>query len=378
MTSIHPAADLFPMMSNEELKELADDIAANGLRIPLVYAGNVLIDGRNRLRACDIAGVQPISQELHGYSEAQILDYIVSANIRRRHLDAGQKAMVATALEPMYAEAAKERMLAGKKDPTENLPEGSRHENESREKAAKAVGVSGKSVSTAKALKRDTPDLAAKVAAGEMTLNAADKERKARATKVDPIDTFLLTLIADGYEHDLNEEGRTKLTGMVLAATGIKRSHGTLEQRWDRLGGLTSRRNSAPIDTSGLSKTATKTLEAAKRSAIKQLEKDYAVKLLAEVDQLKAEAAQAVSDYKAKVEAEAKVEREERNQERERYKIGLASIRAKGVIALGDYKLIKSCLHPDSRASVSDEKLAAAFRIFNDPKIEMLLVKGDK
>lgn len=183
--NVHPAADAFPMMSDAELKELADDITTHGLRNPVVlnHDGTVLIDGRNRLRACQIAGLEPTYTNLPELTDQQIIDHIVSANIHRRHLSQGQRATVATALEPMYAEAARERMLAGKKDPLADSREGSARENWSSEQAAKAVGASGRSVSDAKALKRDAPDLFDKVVNGEMTLNAADKERKERKAR---------------------------------------------------------------------------------------------------------------------------------------------------------------------------------------------------
>ncbi len=35
---VFPAADVFPMMFDDELKELAEDIKANGLREPIVVA----------------------------------------------------------------------------------------------------------------------------------------------------------------------------------------------------------------------------------------------------------------------------------------------------------------------------------------------------
>lgn len=120
MFTVHPAADAFPMMSDAELKELADDIAVNGLRNPLVlnHDGTVLIDGRNRLRACEIAGAQPTYENLSAdLTDEQTLIYIVSANIHRRHLTQSQRATVATALEPMYVESARERMMTGKRDP---------------------------------------------------------------------------------------------------------------------------------------------------------------------------------------------------------------------------------------------------------------------
>lgn len=37
-----------------------------------------------------------------------------------------------------------------------------------------------------------------------------------------------------------------------------------------------------------------------------------------------------------------------------------------GIFAKADYDLIRSCLHPDSRLSVSEEKLATAFRLFSE------------
>jgi hypothetical protein len=53
---VHPAAELFPVMSEGVIKELGEDIKKNGLRSPVVlwrdYEGHLsLLDGRNRLDA---------------------------------------------------------------------------------------------------------------------------------------------------------------------------------------------------------------------------------------------------------------------------------------------------------------------------------------
>jgi hypothetical protein len=45
--SNHPASNLFPMMSEKELKELADDIRKNGLLEPIVRYNRMILDGRN-------------------------------------------------------------------------------------------------------------------------------------------------------------------------------------------------------------------------------------------------------------------------------------------------------------------------------------------
>lgn len=53
----HPLADLFPMMDGQAFEDLVDDIRNNGLRQPIVLLDNQIIDGRNRNRACQEAGV---------------------------------------------------------------------------------------------------------------------------------------------------------------------------------------------------------------------------------------------------------------------------------------------------------------------------------
>lgn len=57
---VHPAAAIFPMLPDDELQALADDIKEHGLRQPIVLAhpDREILDGRNRLAACRIAGVR--------------------------------------------------------------------------------------------------------------------------------------------------------------------------------------------------------------------------------------------------------------------------------------------------------------------------------
>jgi protein gp37 len=188
---VHPAAAIFPTLPDDELKQLADDIQRNGLQEPVVLTADrkVLVDGRNRYLACDMLNIEPVYDTLpEYYGETEILAYIVSANIRRRHLTAGQRDMAAADLEPFYAAAAKERQLAGLKkgDQAPVKPEPAQR-GQARDQAAAAVGARPQGVSQAKALKEQAPDLAEKVKTGQMALDAADKERKKRnATKPKP------------------------------------------------------------------------------------------------------------------------------------------------------------------------------------------------
>lgn len=183
--AVHPAADLFPLIEGPEFDELVQDIKAKGLRQPIVltHDKSTLVDGRNRYRACEAAGVDPVFSTLGArYTEPMILDLIVSENIRRRHLNPGQLAMLAADLEPMYAEEVK-AIEAARKSKLSNTDStvAPGPQSKSREKAAAAVGASGRSTSRAKALKDLAPDLAEKVRTGQLDLKPAERQARERA-----------------------------------------------------------------------------------------------------------------------------------------------------------------------------------------------------
>jgi N6-adenosine-specific RNA methylase IME4 len=91
----HPLANVFPLIEGAEFDELVADIKANGLNQCIeLYEGKIL-DGRNRYRACLAAGVEPLAVQYRGDDP---VGYVISANLRRRHLDESQRAMVAAKL----------------------------------------------------------------------------------------------------------------------------------------------------------------------------------------------------------------------------------------------------------------------------------------
>jgi hypothetical protein len=120
---VHPAAYLFPLMSEAELRELGNDIKKNGLQIPIVVWISKedavhprrhrepkrfsLLDGRNRLDAMELAGIKfklewrhkfgcwvlemPINAALIDIAHGDPYEFVISANIHRRHLAGDQK-----------------------------------------------------------------------------------------------------------------------------------------------------------------------------------------------------------------------------------------------------------------------------------------------
>jgi hypothetical protein len=96
---IHPAAELFPLMSEPELRELAENIKANGYlrEEPVTLYEGKLLDGRNRLDALESIGVNldDIAQQkgiTHNLDPSiDPYTYVISKNIHRRHLTAEQR-----------------------------------------------------------------------------------------------------------------------------------------------------------------------------------------------------------------------------------------------------------------------------------------------
>lgn len=164
---VHPAAELFPMLGDFELGELMQDIRAHGLREPVLLSrdGRV-IDGRNRLAACEQAGISPRFETFDGDEQA-ILDLVLSKNLHRRHLNESQRAMVAS-------------KITRRSDGRPSFKTGSIG-LVSIPDAAQRLNVSEKSVKRARAVRHHgTPALVAAVERGEVAVSRAAAMVKAR------------------------------------------------------------------------------------------------------------------------------------------------------------------------------------------------------
>jgi ParB-like chromosome segregation protein Spo0J len=161
----HTFAEIFPPMEGEPFERLVADIAAHGLREPITVDPDGLgLDGRNRYRACQQAGVKIHTRVFKG-SEAETLAFIVSANLHRRHLNESQRAMVAARLATLQ--------LGANQHAQECAP--------SQEQAAQTLNVSRRLVQDArKVQERGTPEEIAAVQAGDATVSATVRAVRAR------------------------------------------------------------------------------------------------------------------------------------------------------------------------------------------------------
>jgi hypothetical protein len=163
----HPAANLFPLMSDAELDALGEDMLEHGQRESIVLYKGMILDGRNRYRACILKGINPrFREELPPDPYA----FVASANLHRRHLDESQRAMIAANLATLR----------------EGRPsETASQDAVSQSKAAALLEVSRPSVQRARYVKdHGVPDLVAAVEQGAVKVAPAAEFAKA----VPPLD----------------------------------------------------------------------------------------------------------------------------------------------------------------------------------------------
>ena len=172
----HPACTAFPQLPEADLQDLADDIAANGLRNPIVLWEGKILDGRNRYLACEIAGVEPRFIDFEGEDP---IGWVVSQNLVRRHLTASQKAVVALDLLPLLEKEAKQRQRRSNEyRGNGRLAQKCADRNgtgKAAEAAARIVGASPRYVEMVKSINTKAPELLDKIRSGELTVLVANR-----------------------------------------------------------------------------------------------------------------------------------------------------------------------------------------------------------
>jgi hypothetical protein len=180
----HDLANIFPMLAGDEAKALAHDISEHGLREPVTLLEGKILDGRNRYIACLDAGVAPRFTHYSGDNPAA---YVVSLNLKRRHLDESQRAMVAEKLATLEHGQRQTGKFAGVTTQAE---------------AASILNVSERLVRTAGAVvDKAVPVIVTAVERGDVSVSAAarfakqSKEEQAKqiarsATPADAVKAF--------------------------------------------------------------------------------------------------------------------------------------------------------------------------------------------
>ena len=165
--SIHPLLLQLTEGTPEEKAALVQDIHAQGLLVPVTRLGKWVVDGRRRLDACELAGVEPRFEDLP--ADADPVQQIIARNFLRRHMTPSQRATFAALLSGLSTPGRP----PVQEDNSANLPSLNQAE------AATLVGVSPRTVGHAsRVMSPDspaTPELQRAVIDGQVSVSAASR-----------------------------------------------------------------------------------------------------------------------------------------------------------------------------------------------------------
>ena len=141
----HELANIFPLLEGKLFDELVEDIRESGQEQAIVLFEGKILDGRNLYRACEEAGIEPRFTEFSGGDPVR---YVISLNLRRRHLDESQRAVCAARLV---------NILRGGDRRSQGFQSANLH-SVSRADAAELLNVSVRTIANAAAVGWQTPN----------------------------------------------------------------------------------------------------------------------------------------------------------------------------------------------------------------------------
>ena len=234
---LHSLCTIFPKLDETAFEALKADIQANGQRNPIMVKDGEVIDGQNRLRACEELNVAPWMQEYQG---DDLVEFVLAQNLHRRHLTAGQSAtIVALAQDWSLAHPTGKLPKSNKINDLDEktnvaiLPTKGKPVDTQSDRAEKS-GASKRTQGSADKLVKENPELAKKVATGEISLNQAIKEiEPEKEQSVE--DSFD---VVHAYELEVAENQR--LHGVIEALTSDDKDKSIISMS-ERIKGLEGR-----------------------------------------------------------------------------------------------------------------------------------------
>jgi ParB-like chromosome segregation protein Spo0J len=174
----HPYSKLFPMLDKDCLQSLADDIRQNGLReLITTDPDGRIIDGRNRFAACELAGVTPTYEAPFRGTDRDVLAFVISKNLKRRHLNESQRAMIAADIAELKPGKPAVNGKSANRPIYESAPV-------TQPEAAKMLNVSERSIRRARRVQKESPpETQQAVRDGRERLGAVERAAGPRPTK---------------------------------------------------------------------------------------------------------------------------------------------------------------------------------------------------
>ena len=172
--------NLIPALSAEEYAQLEANILNEGIREPIITWNGYIIDGHNRYDIATRFDLEYKTTSKHFETEESVKEWMILNQFGRRNLSNYERSVLALQLEEVFKEKAKNKQ-GTRNDLTssKNLEQVRTHKE-----LEKVAQVSHETVRKVKVIQEKAPEeVKAKLATGEVSINAAYKEIKKEEKK---------------------------------------------------------------------------------------------------------------------------------------------------------------------------------------------------
>lgn len=164
----HEYAEIYRMLSEEEIAALAQDISEQGQLIPIVLYQGQILDGRNRFLACQKAGVTP---EFREYTGDDPIGQIAALNDHRRHDSPAERALVGARMANLRKGGDRGNQYTGGKPPQGEI---ATEPAVSIERAAELTGTSITQIARAReVIRKGKPEIESLARENKVSLRVA-------------------------------------------------------------------------------------------------------------------------------------------------------------------------------------------------------------
>jgi DNA modification methylase len=177
--------NLIPALSAEEYAQLEANILNEGIREPIITWNGFIIDGHNRYSIAQRFDLEYKTTSKHFESEQSVKEWMILNQFGRRNLSKYQRSVLALQLEEVFIKKAKENIVIENKNrSTDSAKLPKRDSVDTRKELSIVAQVGERTLGMVKKIQEKAPEeVKAKLATGEVSINAAYKEIKKEEKK---------------------------------------------------------------------------------------------------------------------------------------------------------------------------------------------------
>jgi N6-adenosine-specific RNA methylase IME4 len=182
---------LIPALTQEEYKQLEDNILKEGIREKIITWNGYIIDGHNRYEISQKWGLDCQSESMQFKDEDEVKEWMILNQFGRRNLSNYQRSVLALELEGLFREKAKEsksEKISHFRN-TGEIVQKSEPSEKTIHKISNIANVSHDTIAKVKKIQEKAPEeVKQKLTTGEVSINQAYQEIKKAEKKAERIE----------------------------------------------------------------------------------------------------------------------------------------------------------------------------------------------